>query len=60
MVTKIRPELAEKDGYKFGFNDNDNAVYKYRTEKGLSEEIVREISAVKNEPQWMTDIRVKS
>ncbi len=60
MVAKIQPELAQSEGYKFGFNDNDNAVYKYRTEKGLSEQVVREISAVKNEPQWMTDFRVKS
>ncbi len=60
MVAKITPEIAKKDGYKFGFNDNDNATYTYRTEKGLSEDIVREISAVKNEPQWMTDFRVKA
>ena len=60
MVAKVTPEIAKQDGYKFGFNDNDNAVYKYRTEKGLSEDIVREISRVKNEPQWMTDFRLKS
>jgi Fe-S cluster assembly protein SufB len=60
MVTKITPEIAEKDGYKFGFNDNARAVYKYRTEKGLSEAVVREISQVKGEPQWMTDFRVKA
>ncbi|MDP9238617.1 MAG: Fe-S cluster assembly protein SufB [Chloroflexota bacterium] len=60
MVAKITPELAKQDSYKFGFNDNDNATYSYRTEKGLSEDIVREISRVKNEPQWMTDFRVRS
>jgi Fe-S cluster assembly protein SufB len=60
MVAKITPEIAKQDGYKFGFNDNDNATYSYRTEKGLSEDVVREISRVKNEPQWMTDFRVKS
>ena len=60
MVAKITPQIAEHEGYKFGFNDNDNAVYKYRTEKGLSEDIVREISRVKDEPQWMTDLRVKA
>ena len=25
MVAKITPEIAKQDGYKFGFNDNDNA-----------------------------------
>ena len=28
--------------------------------KGISEEIVREISKRKNEPDWMTDFRVKA
>jgi Fe-S cluster assembly protein SufB len=60
MVAKITPQIAEHEGYKFGFNDNDNAVYKYRTEKGLSEDIVREISRVKGEEQWMTDLRIKA
>jgi Fe-S cluster assembly protein SufB len=60
MVAKITPNLPAADGYKFGFNDNDNATYTYRTEKGLSEDVVREISKVKNEPQWMTDFRLKS
>ena len=44
MVAKVTPEVAKQDGYKFGFNDNDNAIYSYRTEKGLSEDVVREIS----------------
>jgi Fe-S cluster assembly protein SufB len=60
MVAKVTPELTGAESYKFGFNDNDNATYSYRTEKGLSEDVVREISRVKNEPQWMTDFRVKS
>ncbi len=29
-------------------------------EKGLSEEVVRNISKIKNEPKWMTDFRVNS
>jgi Fe-S cluster assembly protein SufB len=60
MVAKVQPELTGAESYKFGFNDNDNATYSYRTEKGLSEEVVREISRVKSEPQWMTDFRLKS
>jgi Fe-S cluster assembly protein SufB len=60
MVAKITPNLPETDGYKFGFNDNDDATYVYRTEKGLSEAVVREISAAKDEPQWMTEFRLKS
>ena len=32
----------------------------FRTDKGLSESVVREISSQKNEPSWMTDFRVKA
>ncbi len=32
----------------------------FRTDKGLSEEVVREISRQKNEPEWMTEFRLKS
>ncbi|NLX61194.1 MAG: Fe-S cluster assembly protein SufB [Tissierellia bacterium] len=34
--------------------------YDYITEKGLTEEIVKDISKKKNEPKWMTDFRLKS
>jgi Fe-S cluster assembly protein SufB len=60
MVAKTTPEMLGNEGYKFGFNDNDNATYTYRTEKGLNESIVREISAAKNEPEWMRDFRVRA
>ncbi len=43
----------------YGFHDDD-VQYKYVSEPGLTEEKVREISKMKNEPQWMTDIRVKA
>ncbi len=43
---------------KYDFIDPDNYVFK--AEKGLTEEIVREISAMKNEPKWMLDYRLKS
>jgi len=60
MVTKITPQIAAEDGYKFGFNDNDNATYVYRTEKGLSEDVVREISSAKGEADWMREFRIKA
>jgi Fe-S cluster assembly protein SufB len=46
------------DTYKFGFHDQEKSVFK--TERGLSETIVRQISEHKNEPQWMTDFRLRS
>src|SRR5258706_16244719 len=49
-----------KDSYaeKFGFNVPEN--YVFRSKKGLSREVVEEISWMKSEPQWMHDLRVKA
>ena len=44
--------------YRYGFHDPENATIRF--DKGLSEQVVRDISELKNEPQWMTDIRVKA
>jgi len=35
-------------------------TYSYKAESGLTEEIIREISAKKNEPDWMLQFRLKS
>ena len=44
--------------YKYGFKTESKPVIK--TEKGLNEDIVKKISAYKNEPKWMLDYRLKS
>ncbi len=46
------------DEYKYDFVTEDKAVFKARP--GLSEEIVREISAHKDEPEWMLEFRLKA
>ena len=43
--------------YEFGWPDSDAAGATAR--RGLSEDVVRDISARKNEPQWMLDLRLK-
>ncbi len=50
--------LGELNTKKYGFKDPENYVFK--SQKGLSEDIVRQISAMKHEPQWMLDFRLKS
>ncbi len=42
--------------YEFGFHDSIKPVFS--TKKGLSEETVREISAMKQEPKWMLEKRL--
>lgn len=44
--------------YKYGFNTITNSVYKAK--KGLTKEIVIEISRRKNEPKWMLEYRLKA
>ncbi len=41
---------------RYGFSDTID--YKFKTKKGLSEDIVREISKIKNEPEWMLEKRL--
>lgn len=52
-------EVRKTYSEAYGFHDDD-VKYAFKGEKGLNEDIVRQISAMKNEPQWMTDIRVKA
>ncbi len=54
-MAKKMPEIGD---YKYGFHDEDVSVF--RSERGLTREIVEEISSMKNEPQWMLDYRLKS
>lgn len=51
-------DLNLQDEYKYGFHDKDVSVF--NTGKGLSENTVREISKIKNEPEWMLDLRLKA
>ena len=44
--------------YKAGWHDPENATIRF--DFGLSEKVVRDISELKNEPEWMTEIRVKA
>src|SRR5213596_1877281 len=57
MTTIAHPELEGLDRYKFGWADSDAAGESAR--RGLSEEVVRDISAKKGEPGWMLDLRLK-
>ena len=44
--------------YKWGFRDPENLVFKAR--KGLGREVVEQISAMKREPEWMLEFRLKA
>lgn len=52
-----RPELDGLGVYEFGWHDEDaaGAIAK----RGISEDVVRGISGLKNEPEWMLKTRLK-
>jgi Fe-S cluster assembly protein SufB len=54
-MAKKMPELEE---YKYGFRDEHRAVF--QSEKGLSADVVRTISQMKGEPEWMLNFRLKA
>jgi len=43
---------------KYGFSDPEKHVFK--AQKGLNEDLVRQISKMKDEPEWMLEFRLKS
>jgi Fe-S cluster assembly protein SufB len=53
-----RPELDTLGVYEFGWHDADAAGASAR--RGLSEAVVRDISALKSEPEWMLASRLKA
>ncbi len=56
-IDERNPELEGLGRYQFGWSDSDTAGA--TAKRGLSEEVVRDISAKKSEPQWMLDLRLK-
>ena len=58
MATQLQaPPLAED--YRHGFHDSEEK-YVFKSEKGLTREIVMRISEMKSEPEWMREFRLKA
>jgi len=51
------PDIEGIGRYEYGWADKDVAGQNAR--RGLNEDVVRDISAKKNEPEWMLDLRLK-
>ena len=58
MPTNETVQDLNLDEYKYDFVTDAEPVF--RAEKGLSEEVVRQISAHKDEPEWMLEFRLKA
>jgi Fe-S cluster assembly protein SufB len=57
-VTEGTKDAGVSSEYKYGFHDPDKSVFK--AEKGLSRELVCQISEMKSEPDWMRDYRLQA
>jgi Fe-S cluster assembly protein SufB len=59
MATKLDVPVSPGnliEDYRHGFHDKENYVFK--SDKGLTREIVERISAMKEEPEWMRAFRL--
>ncbi|GMQ77688.1 MAG: Fe-S cluster assembly protein SufB [Anaerolineae bacterium] len=54
IVADVNLEYAEK----YGFSDEEDYIFKAK--KGISEELVRLMSQMKGEPEWMLEFRLKA
>jgi len=60
MATDLNAQVKGiKDDYKYGFRDED-VNYAFKSGKGLTRRTVEEISAMKGEPDWMRENRLKA
>ena len=59
MVKKVEKTYVE-DMDRGVYDIKNKFTFRSKTEKGLTEEIVRQISAEKDEPEWMLEYRLKS
>ena len=57
MTTSMEENLEGIGKYEFGWSDQSDAGANAR--RGLNEDVVRDISSKKSEPQWMLDLRLK-
>jgi Fe-S cluster assembly protein SufB len=61
MALKLEPRVTPPtliEDYRHGFHDAENYVFK--SDKGLTPEIIARISAMKDEPEWMREFRMKA
>jgi len=57
MSQTTHPELEGLGKYQYGWSDKDDAGAK--SKRGLNEDVVRDISSKKSEPDWMLELRLK-
>ena len=57
-MAEIKPDVKDIDRSLYDFRYEEKDFYKVK--EGLTEDIVRQISKEKNDPEWMTEFRLKA
>jgi len=57
-IEELNPGLKDLGRYEYGWADSDTAGASAR--RGLGDDVVKDISRLKDEPQWMLDLRLKA
>lgn len=60
MQEKIEKEFLSNLGANLEHDFRDPETYSFKSRKGLDEEVIRQISAFKEEPEWMLEFRLKA
>ena len=58
-ILELNPELKDIGAYQYGWHDKDEAGETAKLTV-VSEDVVRNISAIKDEPDWMLQRRLKA
>lgn len=56
-IIQANPQLENIGTYEYGWSDSDKAGN--NAKRGISEDVVKNISAKKDEPEWMLNLRLK-
>ncbi len=56
----VTPKIQVGDNYKEKYGFFDPEKYVFKAKRGLSPQVVKEISWMKNEPEWMMKFRLRS
>ena len=60
MIDQQIEKMANSEEYKERYGFSDQTIEYESFDKGLNEEIVRKISAMKGEPKWMLEKRLSA
>lgn len=60
MQERIEKEFLSTIGANLEYDFRDPETYSFKSRKGLDEEVIHQISAFKEEPEWMLEFRLKA